>query len=900
MGSTLDIRTFGGLRVHLGGVEHERLDARSAEALLVYVAHAQRPVGREALADLLWPERSGDTARANLRSALHRLRRAFAPHLVADRTSVALTSGVRCDAVEFERHHRHRRYAEAARLYGGTFLDGFYLDASPRFEAWLHDEQERLRGLAIAARQALLEEAVADGRDAEALGHAHGVLALEPLHEPTHRALLRLLVRSGRRESAAAHYERFRDRLRSEFDADPDGATLRLAGELFERAPHTLVDADVDPPRAAGRPRRAPLPTFGGALFGREVELETIARRLADPECRWLSVTGPGGVGKTRLAVEAASRAQATTEHDVRFVPLADVGDPALVIPTIVRRLDLDPRASLDLVALIADSLRDRRLLLVLDNLEQLAGAAPDLARLLARAPGVTVLATSRLRLHLSEEWLLPLDGLVSPEAARDLFAHHARRADPGYDAAAHTDAVDEICAHVGALPLALELAATWVNALAPARIAQALRDDDTLLHAPRPDLPPRHRAFTSVFDASWDLLTDHLRHVYARLAVFRGGFGAEEAALVADASLPDLVALVDRSLVRRGADGRFVLHELLRRSARARLDARGDGVDLARRHALTYASVAESIVADLTGSDVTGALTRLGHETENFRAALAWAIAAPAEPATAVRLLDALAFSWRLPLALDEALHWLERGLALELANDDRGTLLFHTGHIAWMRGDFEEAERILRAALARHDERTLGGRFRMARTRISLAMTALARRDAEGAEMLLDEALETLEAQDPDSWWSALVHGWRGQAAIARADLVTAQSALDDALRRFERIGNAWGSGMFTGVAAGLHLRIGDVEGARALARTSVMLLERVAFRHALAPTYALLARITRLAGDEAEAVDLYRRCIASYLDMGRVAAAAAAEAEMTQPRTTEAARDARFGTT
>jgi predicted ATPase/DNA-binding SARP family transcriptional activator len=898
MGSTLDIRTFGGLRVRVDGVDHERLDARSAEALLVYLAQAQRPVGREALADLLWPERSGHTARANLRSALHRLRRAFAPHLIADRTSVAMASDVRCDVVEFETHHRHRRYAEAVELYGGTFLDGFYLDASPRFEAWLHDEQERLRGLAIAARQALLEGAIADGRDAEALDHAHGVLALEPLHEPTHRTVLRLLVRSGRRASAAAHYESFRDRLRTEFDADPDGATLSLASTLFERAPHGHGDADVDPPRTVARPRRAALPTFAGALFGREAELETIARRLADPDCRWLSVTGPGGVGKTRLAVEAAARAHATTEHDVCFVPLADVADPALVIPTIVRRLDLDPRGSHDLVDLIGESLRNRRLLLVLDNLEQLAGAAPDLARLLAQVPGITVLATSRLRLHLSEEWLLPLDGLVSPGAARDLFAQHAGRADPAYDAAAHADAVDEICAHVGALPLALELAATWVNALTPSRIAQALREDDTLLRAPRPDLPPRHRAFASVFDASWELLTDHLRHVYARLAIFRGGFGMEEAALVADASLADLVALVDRSLVRRGADGRFMLHELLRRSAQARLDAGSDVVELARRHALAYASVAEGIVADLTGSDATAALSRLGQETENLRAALAWAIAAPAESATAVRLLDALALCWRLPLALDEALHWLERGLTLDLTDDARGTLLFHVGHIAWMRADFEEAERILRAAVALHDERAPGGRFRLARTRISLAMTALARGDPENADTLLDEALATLEAQDPDSWWSALAHGWRGQAAIARTDLVTARSALDTALRRFEHIGNAWGMGMFTGVAAGLHLRMGDVEGARQLARTSTTLLERVDFRHALAPTYALLARITRLAGDETEALELYRRCIDAYLDMGRVTAAAAAEAEMARPRPTEAARDARFG--
>jgi DNA-binding SARP family transcriptional activator/predicted ATPase len=883
----LEVHTLGGLRLLEAGVDAAELGARSAEALLVYLALQPRPVPREVLAELLWPERPGATARANLRSALHRLQRAFGPHLAVSRAAIGLARSVRCDVVEFEACLREHRPGDAVAAYAGPFLAGFYLDGSAGFEAWMAIERERLAGLAVSAFQAWVEEAIDGGRDGDALDRARRLLTLEPLHEPTHRHVLRLLDRLGQRRAALAHYDGFRAHLEEEFGLEPDEATSRLAASLRRGDRASVALEPVDEPTPAGSTGPAPseVPGSLGTFVGRSAELATIAHRLADPDCRWLTVIGPGGVGKTRLVVEAARNARPRFARGVCFVPLGDVGDPELLLPALAQRLGVDLVARADVAVQLVTYLRDKQLLLVLDELEHLVAAGPRLAEVVRGAPRVKVLASSRTRLHLSEEWLLPLDGFTALEDARALFILHARRADAGFDPRRHEAALHEIGAATGGLPLAIELAATWVNALTPEGIARTVSGDAALLHAPRLDLPPRHRSIARVFDASWDLLPERLQLLFARLGVFRGGFVPEAAAEVAGADLPDLLALTDRSLLRPGPGGRFELHELLRRYARARLEGTGARREVERRHAHAFTGVAERIAQGVRGQETVGSLERFRAERGNLETALAWALEAPAEEDLAVRLIDAMAYGWRLTFALDEAADALRRALALPgLAEGARARLLYHVGHFAWMRGDLEDAAQTLRDVLRAVEAHPAGSMPDQAPVQISLAMTSWSLREPASAIARLDGVIAQLQAEGEETWWLALAHGWRGKAAIASGRLTAARADLDTSLRIFARLGNAWGSGMFLGVAAELHEALGDVDGARRLAATAAVQLERVGFLHALAPICAFLARLTRAAGDEGEAQRHFRRAAEIYREMGDVAAAEAVETHRT----------------
>jgi predicted ATPase/DNA-binding SARP family transcriptional activator len=886
MREVLEIGTFGGLRLRVGGCPVAPLDARSAEALLVYLAMQARPVPRDVLADLLWPDRDGERSRANLRSAVYRLRRLLPDHVRADRTAVGVEGAVEVDALELERRLRAGEVAEAAALFRGDFLAGFHLPESAEFEGWLASEAERLRTLALAAHQAAVERALAEGAADEALGRAAALLTLEPLHEPTHRVVLRLLRDAGRAPEALAHFEAFRRRLADDLGLEPDAATAHLAeairhGVGADRSGGGTAPEASLPAPSHGDPAAQSLddvlPAYAGPFIGRERELATLLRRLGDRDCRWLTVTGLGGVGKTRLVVEAIRRLGHRASERTVFVPLAGLSRPHLLLPTLADAVGMRRRPMQELNAQLLAYLRDKRLLLVLDNLEHLADAVGSLVELFRRAPGVRVLATSRTRLHPSEEWLLPLGGLSAPRAGSSVFLSHASRVAREHDLSRSEAAIERICELVGGLPLAIELAASAVHALTPETIAAALEDDHTLLRAPRPDLPERHRSIELVVASAWAHLDARLAGVFARLAPFRGGFTSADAAIVAGASLGDLTELVDRSLLRANRDGRFELHELLRSSASARLAAMGDRDATQRAHAEAFAQKAERCRQEMLGSQVLHGVATFVSDRDNLRAALEWALT-NGEAGLATRLIDAMAFGWRLTSAFTEARGWIDRALALPgRSARDAARLTYHAGHFAWMRGDFDEAEALLQAAL---DAVAPDEPFVRSQIRISLGMTCFVLRDVERGLRSLEVALRELDHSDASGarWFRAVAHAWRGKLLIMQRDGSGAGDALDTALRLFTELDNLWGLGLFIGAAAELRFQQGDLEAARHLGERGAVLLERVGFLHALAPNCTLLAAIADAAGDAEAAVRWRARAVSIYRELGDDASAAA----------------------
>ncbi|MET7403795.1 BTAD domain-containing putative transcriptional regulator [Dactylosporangium sp. NPDC005572] len=599
----LRICVLGRAELTVDGRPLAELASVKAAALLCYLAVTGTAHPRTALAGLLWSDLPEAAARANLRLVLTKLRRVVPGRLRISRHTVAPDGPpVWVDALEVARAAADADDGDllaAVRLCRGEFLDGFEVPGAPVFDEWVAGR----RAVARADMLAVVDRAVRrarDGGDAAAgVEVARRMLELSPLDEEAHRALMWFLALGGRRSAALAQYETCRYLLREELGAEPSAATVALRDEIAGAESFTAGPTEVpELPR--------PLTT----LIGRDEELRRLRELLADPACRLVTLVGPGGAGKTRLAVEAAANRPDRHRDGAVFVSFAGTGSDGpdgadragdLVVTDLARAFGLSLAVPRDPLDVLAGHLAGRELLLVLDNLEHLRGAGGVLVELLRRAPGVTVLATSRRQLGLGAEWLVEVRGLACPPPGADaagydavrLFVERARLLRPGLTTAEATEAAGRLCRLVAGMPLAIELAARRVRSAGPAAIADRLAAGLDLLATTAPDVEPRHRSMRSVIDWSCRFLTDEEARALRRLSVLRRGFDLAAAEAVAGAGLAVLAGLVDQSLVAVGEDGRYELHELLRQYAAERLAADPDEeAETLRRHAGHYAAL--------------------------------------------------------------------------------------------------------------------------------------------------------------------------------------------------------------------------------------------------------------------------------------------------------------------
>lgn len=698
------------LRVTLLGETRLELDGESLAlpakitALFCYLAVNRRRHSRDSLVELLWGEADGADQAANLRVALSKLRRSLGPFLAVERDYVSVPRDAKLflDCESFWELCRRRGEAEAdlegaAELYRGDFMHGFYLAEAPRFEEWQLAERERLRQLGRECFASLSESRAAVGDRSGALEYALRLLALEPWHESAHRRVMRLRAGAGDFEAALRQFESCRELLERELGVKPTPATRRLHERIL-----------------VARDRPAPsLPLPYAPLVGRERELATLRLRLARAECRLLTLTGTGGIGKTRLALELARSVRTEYLGGVHFVQLMTVRDRDGLVDALAVNLGVERRKGDDDLQALTVALRDLEALLVLDNFEQLADVAGDLlAHLLDAAPEVKLLVTSRQRLNLRREWVVGLDGLQYPaeeglaagaSESERLFAQVVERVGAPGDDSTEKGAVARICRLLQGHPLAIELAAaaTWRRSAAEivAGIERGLGElaDDAL------DLPERARSIRAVFDYSWLMLASEEREALARLSVFAGGFDERAAREVANAGRQLLEELTGKSLLRQARDDRFDFHPLVREYALAKLLERpDDAFDAFRRHSAFFLERTRDSLRHFWERDRGEWVERLRREQENLRVALEWLWSN--DPLAGLGLVRRLWQFWMQWGQLREGRRWL--GAMLDAAPEgehleERSEALNGSASLAFLQGDNAVAVDLYRRSL-------------------------------------------------------------------------------------------------------------------------------------------------------------------------------------------------------
>ena len=639
--------------------------------------------------------------------------------------------------------------------------------------------------------------------------HTELVTELRPLEGPALGELVR-----GHRLAAGLTQEEVAERAGISARAVSDierGLRRSIYRHTAERLAGALNLAGAELVAFAMAARGAPADDLGGErpglpvpptpLLGRAAELARLAALLSDPEVRIVTLTGPGGIGKTRVAIEAARRLAGGFPDGVCFISLAEVRESGLFLTSVAEALRVRDEGG-PLPEAIGDRVGDRRLLLVLDTMEHLGAAVPGLGEIIARAPSLTLLATSRSLLRLRGEHELPIGPLDlapgNPEAV-ELFLNRALALRPDFELdEASRGTVARICRRLDGVPLAIELAAARMRHLTAAQLLEQLERRLPVLTEGPVDLPPRQQTMSGTTAWSYELLASEDRTLFRRLSIFAGGWTPAAAEAVCGATSPaPLHRLFDASLVRRDRDGseelRYRFLEVIRDFAVERLQAAegagGEG-ELGRRHAEHFLAIAEKAAPSLQAAEHRSWVARLDDERDNFRAALAWAIQ-EGDASLALRLAASLWMFWRTIAAFAEGRAWLEQVLALPASGLEgvRARVLWGAGWIAYQQGDHDAAESF--GAELTAWARSAGEPEAIRNGLTLLGMGRMAAADTVAAKVFFEEALELIRDRAP-GWLLATSLLNRAVASLHSGELDLAESLLGQALALYSGLGD------------------------------------------------------------------------------------------------------------
>ena len=859
---TIRVWLLGGFRVSVGSraIAQDAWPLKKAAVLVKLLALAPgHRLHREQAMDILWPNAGRKAASNSLRSTLHAARKVLDPavgslYLASEDESLVLcpAGGLWVDVDAFEqavatarRSQDPAAYRAALELYPGELLP------DDRYEEWAENRRQELRRvfLSVLIELAGLYEARGDyERGLEALQRS---LSVEPTHEEAHTRLMRLHALSGRQHEALSQYEQLSRALSRQFGTEPDVTTRRLRDDIAEGAFPTPPPLLNDPPQeGASDLSKHNLSEPRTSFVGREREILEVKRALSATQL--LTLTGTGGSGKTRLALEVARDLVGSYADGVWLIELAPLSEPDLVAQEVAGTLGVRERPGLLLLESLLDALGGKEMLLLLDNCEQLIDAVARLTRsLLDSCPRMRVLATSREHLGVTGEsiWLVPslsvpgaqktptVEELEGYEAAR-LFADRVSMRHPDFELTPeNARAVAQICARLEGIPLAIELAAARVGLLSAEQIAGRLGQSPKLLAGGERTADHRHRTLRATLDWSYELLGGTEQVLFRRLSAFAGGFTPEAAESVgAGGSIDEedilelLSMLVGKSLVvveeswERGA--RFRLLEPVRQYAWEKLSSSGEGEAVWRRHAEFFLALAEEAQPELKGPRQVEWLDRLQTEHDNLRAALSWSLERGID--LGPRIAGALSLFWYTRGYLSEGRTYLEAVARSGVAPATvRARALDGLGWIAEPQGDYGRARTAYEESLELY--RRSGDKSGVANALGDLGSLALDRGDYKQATSLLEESLKVHRELGSREGLIGVLDGL-GVLASAKGEQEQSISFFSEALALSRGTGNVRRTAVSLGNLGITMLAHGDPGQATALLDESLALFREI----------------------------------------------------------------------
>jgi predicted ATPase/DNA-binding SARP family transcriptional activator len=936
------IELFGGLRLLQNDRIVSRFKSTKNGALLAYLAYYhQKPVFREAVTELFWPDAEIEAGRNNLRVALNSLRRQLEPPglatgavLVADRIHLSLNpTSFQTDIDEYEEALRREQHVEddaervkamtaAVALYRGDLLAGWP-------DEWIEPERTRLADLYLGALRRLTRILVEQKDYDRALECAHKALAADPLREQSHSNLMRLYSAMGRPAAALQQYKDLVRIFKEELGASPSSATRELARQLaegIERLPSRQDSSSraIEAPRSRKKEAvavaapggeissKSPgnVPIQFNRFFGRLEELQQLEELLApvQPEesvegrrSRLVTVTGSGGAGKTRLAIEAAVRLRSVYDGHIWFVGLSETTDARLIGAAIAASMRLPRIPQSEPLDQVLEVLAQAPSLLVLDNMEQLAEEGGQFIQtILENAPTTAFLVTSQLGLGIpgEQEFMLPPlpapDSEGTPEemlewASVRLFVDRAQVARPDFQLTArNVPAVVDLCRRLEGIPLAIELAAAWAQVLTPAQMAERLAARFDLLVHPRKAASARHRTLRAAIEWSYRLLSPSLQQFFASLSLFRGGWTVEAAAKVCgedEATVLDyLNQLRGRSLVvvQEGAAGmRFRMLESLREYAVGQLPEEVRA-EVTARHAEWALQLAEEACSQLRCADSATWMERLSDEHDNLRAALE--VALQKKDTAAVGMAASLWRFWYGRGHVTEGRRWLAQSLASADGAPDsvRAEALQGAGRLAAAQGDYVEARSMYQQSLDLY--RSLSNFEETCILLANLGMVTSEQADYDAALELGQERL-ALQRETGDRLAIARALDSVAHTAVERGDNEQAGKALDESLSLRRELNDRWSIIDTLYSLAQVADNKGDKDRATALKAEAAQLQESLDDRYGIAYSFLNLGCIAAEQGDYPEARTLLQDGLALLEEIGDKSAVALAHKKIAE---------------
>ncbi len=911
----LSIEVLGSLQVSIADSPITTLESAKVRALLAYLTvEADRPHRRESLVGLLWPDCSEEAARHNLRQALFNMRQilgdhnANPPYLLISRDAIQFNreSDYSLDLDRFNHYFytceenlsqckedcsiHAARLEEMVKLYRGEFLQQFFLEDSTEFEDWAVLQRENMHQRVLEAHSYLANYYEMHGDFKAAHQHTLRQLELDPWREEAHRQMMRVLALDGQRSAAIVQYETCKQVLADELDVEPSAETRELYDQirLGTLSPKTVPVAQYTTVPLQN------LPIQLTPFIGRELELVQLGKLIADAECRCITLVGPGGMGKTRLAIQAAEQHLNEFANGVAFVPLASVGSIEEVIPAVANAIKFTYFGQSDPKEYLLSHLHEKQMLLVLDNLEHLLIGNPDqaciadlLIEILQQAPGIKLLVTSRESINLQGEWIFEVQGLTYPEMAQmegfdgfdavTLFAQRARHTCPGFNLnEVNRTEIARICRLVEGMPLAIELAATWMRTLSPVEIAVEIESSLDFLSTTTRDMPERHRSMRVVFDHSWQRLSPKEQQVLCNLSVFRGGFQRQAAEQVAGATLSILSTLVNQTLLRRTTSGRYDLHELVRQYSEIQLAFDPPAKQIVQeRHYSFYFALAEAAEQELKGRNQLEWLGRLEQERDNLRVAFEWALdcddLAPGDGELAMRLSAALRWYWRMRGHFHEGRDWLMAALrrSPEKRTAARASALLGMSLLENALGDLGAAREPAEESLSIFRE--LGNQECLAETLIVSGITLLWQGETVLGYSRTVEALD-IYRKSADRWGEAHALYRLGSYLADYSGDLSGRDMLEESTTILEHLGEKY---LYTSVLISLgvvDMSLGNYTSAKPLFERGLAATREIRHPWGIADALTNLGCLYRIRGEYATAQACFEEALQVYHEQGR----------------------------